>query len=340
MGNVAYYEGQTTIGDLFNTIRDKVMTPYTTGTNNWSVAKDVDGLLILKLTTENGKEAYIEFSRITGGDANDLRGTICIRYSDTIESGNLILPSVKSYLTFGGNAGQGGVFKRTNDMYTDYFISMNNNYLALSIKGDPVLDYTKYHNSFMYFGAIVPFNDSDIDGNIALTTSYRRGLPYMDGGLTSYDHYSFVGDDQRIYGTYTSRGMDEISMLKTYSKLRYQKHYPSVLFNGDVVDDVAQLTSSGRPNNFFFSASKWSDKFHASPIYVTHPYEGYRGYLENVISVNPQSLLERDILQENVGTDLAPIYQTYKLIFIHQNGSYNFMSSMKTNKYIVAMRMT
>ena len=45
-----------------------------------------------------------------------------------------------------------------------------------------------------------------------------------------------------------------------------------------------------------FQASKWTSKYHLSPIYVVHPYEGYRGQFDNCIAVTKHNILHLDEL--------------------------------------------
>jgi hypothetical protein len=204
----------------------------------------------------------------------------------------------------------------------------------------------------MYFGRIIPFSADDENGNIALTCSSTNTIndptgsnininSGNTGGLKTTqiefntDINDYSGESDKKYGKLSSKGMKDISMLRTYTGLPFQKHYTAFLGHSEVVN-VANSNSDE-----FFSSSKWTDKYHASPAYVVHPHDGYRGYFENVIILDPENLLESDILREQVGEDVNhnPIYEEYKPIYLHQNNPNNFINNSSCNQnYIVAIR--
>jgi hypothetical protein len=333
MSKIYFREGVATFGNILNVIKDSIMLGFDLpDVNNWEVTYSTSDILVMKIHTEIGdKEAYIKFKRNSVGSVHSciINITYGDGWDDTLKE--IIKESPISSWTLGVNSFYGiATTERTDSMEVDYWISVTNNRVAIGTKTDPSLDFSAYNNQFVYFGRIVPFNDTDIDGNIALTVGTRYS-PH--GGISAIP----IADAR--YGMYSSSAMIDISMLKNKSGMYFQSHYPSMLNAYGTIDDTIQAEVNLAPNKFFFQASAWTKKYHATPVYVVHPYDGYRGYLEDVIAIAPESLIDTDILQENVGTEQAPIYQRYKIIDINLNDSVNFINRSNSNpNMIIAIR--
>lgn len=105
----------------------------------------------------------------------------------------------------------------------------------------------------------------------------------------------------KTYGNYPSNGVDSVMATKTRFGARYQAHYLSWGTAPNALPPEKAKGSKKYPNaydslentsnyKFQFNVSNYSDKVHASPVYVVHPEDGVRGYLEYAIGFNPQSV--------------------------------------------------
>ncbi|MGN7352755.1 hypothetical protein ACTHPJ_15620 [Paenibacillus amylolyticus] len=189
--------------------------------------------------------------------------------------------------------------KRRPDYLVAYHISVNNDRAAIVIEGDPSPNIHGYYRSFGYFGKIVPFNDHDHIGNFGLTV----GMGDLKQDLTGYtknDIRTDLNPDKYAqYGEYTSNGMDSVSLLRTRGNVLYQAHYPafiSQLPNYPDVGSIPKELSKLVLDKDGFQKSLWTGKYHASPVYLVHQAEGYRGYMDGVVAIYDQNLVNLDEL--------------------------------------------
>ncbi|MFF2480269.1 hypothetical protein [Paenibacillus sp. NPDC058071] len=223
--------------------------------------------------------------------------------------------------------------KTDRDMTKPVYMYLNimNNRLAMILVGDPAINFEDYRKSFLYVGAIKPFKyneNDDVAGNVLLTA----------GSVTAEPTAPAAGYD---FGQYTSYGNNTFQMFMTKSGIRFQKHYPSFItqapqpgkaFVDPVLKDTGLLLE---PQGF--NASAWSRKYHMSPIYIVHPYDGYRGQLEYVISVSKNNILHLDELIVDIpdGTAGKKWKQEVYRYFDH-NTEQNFMNMSANVKMGVA----
>ncbi|KOY12869.1 hypothetical protein [Paenibacillus xylanivorans] len=173
------------------------------------------------------------------------------------------------------------------------YVNVMNNRLAMVLVADPAVNFLDYKKSFLYAGALKPFkyNLNDVDGNVMLTAGAVIEEPDISQIAKTGTYY---------YGQYTSAGNNTLQMLKTKSGIEFQQHYPSFItqappkgkayLDPELGDTGLELEPQG------FQASKWTSKYHLSPIYVVHPYEGYRGQFDNCIAVTKHNILHLDEL--------------------------------------------
>lgn len=173
------------------------------------------------------------------------------------------------------------------------YLNVKNNRLAMVLVADPAVNFNDYRKSFMYVGAIEPFkyNMYDIDGNVALTAGCLLPEPSMADIANEGIYY---------FGEYTSVGNNTIQMLRTKSGIEFQRHYPAFItqapkpgkaYVDPVLGDTGlELEQQG------FQQSRWTQKYHLSPVYIVHPYEGYRGKLDGVVAVTKHNILHLDEL--------------------------------------------
>ncbi|MCR8843926.1 hypothetical protein NQ117_09520 [Paenibacillus sp. SC116] len=188
--------------------------------------------------------------------------------------------------------------KRRPDYIVQYWISISNNRVNIVLEGDPSPDMDSYYRSFAYIGKTVPFNEQDQLGNFAVTV----GMGDLSKEKTGFEISDIKQDANPAYsgfGRYTSNGMYSVSMFKTRSSVLFQAYYPAFVTTlpnyGDVGTLPKELSSLLLERNGF-QPSQWTDKYHASPIYLVHQYEGYRGYMEGVVAIDDHNLINMDEL--------------------------------------------
>ncbi|QZN75070.1 hypothetical protein [Paenibacillus sp. DR312] len=189
--------------------------------------------------------------------------------------------------------------KRRPDYLVAYTLSVNNDRVVLVLEGDPSPNIHSYYRSFGYIGKIVPFNDYDHGGNFGVTV----GMGDLRTDMTGYTKNDILTDlnpdNYAKYGEYTSNGMDSMSMLKTRSNVLFQRYYPAFISHLPNYPSVGKLPpglSKLIVDTDGFQKSLWTGKYHASPIYLVHQAEGYRGYMDGVVAIYDYNLVNRDEL--------------------------------------------
>lgn len=211
------------------------------------------------------------------------------------------------------------------------YMNIQNNRLALVAVGDPAVNFNDYRKSFLYVGAIKPFkyNLDDSFGNIMITAGATKAEPAAP--LTGYN-----------FGQYTSYGNNTFQMFATKSGIRFQKHYASFITQsptpGKAYLDAGGVGDTGlllEPQGF--NASAWTRKYHLSPVYVVHAYDGYRGQLDNCIAVSKNNILHLDelIVDIETGTPGKTWRQEVYRYFDH-NTEQNFMNMSANVKMGIA----
>jgi len=141
---------------------------------------------------------------------------------------------------------------------------------SLVFQGEPSLTTDGFGMvSHVYCGQIQSFKEGklDVGGNFALAGSSEN----PSGG--------------ERYGDQTSNGVTSIAMYRTYGGLLWQNHYASVIY-----DDPTGDTRKSE----LYQPSSWTGMFHLSPVYVYHPTDGKRGFLQNTLAVSKQGVLHLD----------------------------------------------
>lgn len=105
------------------------------------------------------------------------------------------------------------------------------------------------------------------------------------------------------WGVNTATGVQDVSMYKARSGdgTYYQKHQASFITPEEFMKKDA------------FNPSRWTNKFHLSPLYIVHGYDGYRGWLQDVVAVDDSSIVHLDELIVNKGQANEEIYKYFKL---------------------------
>lgn len=123
------------------------------------------------------------------------------------------------------------------------------------------------------------------------------------------------------FGENTGTGVNDISMYKTRSGTYFQKHSASFVTQDEFMRKEV------------FSPSRWTNKFHLSPVYVVHSYDGYRGIMNNVLVAEAPSIVHLDDLVVNKGT---PQEESYK--FFRINAPFSFLKSSPNASVGIAIK--
>lgn len=286
-------------------------------------------------TVDTAPEKILVFDKNTfdiEGEGNEkiphLRVTLCDEFNLTTRAPKVGTPQTEamtfSFFPFkkwvqqdvqtldsGAPDGTAGTWRRVNYQKEDYsltglnegvmiryYINITSTRFLGVFEGDPSLGLTYDRRvNWMYAGSIKPFSSEDVPGNFALTcgTNFLDIAPApqtLENGSwdadsrtykTGYEEVGYTRPD--TYGEETATGRDDILMWKTSSGLLQQRHYPSV-----VTHDMNMPV--GR-----FNASKWTNKYYMSPVYVTHMEDGFRGHLEGLMAVHNHSIIHLDQLK-------------------------------------------
>lgn len=105
----------------------------------------------------------------------------------------------------------------------------------------------------------------------------------------------------KVWGNNTATGINDIAMYKTRSGVYFQQHGPSF------------ITPEPYMKKDAFNPSRYTKKFHLSPLYIVHGYDGYRGFLKDIVVVDNSSIVHLDELIVNKGLPNEEVYKYFKL---------------------------
>lgn len=207
----------------------------------------------------------------------------------------------------------------SDEIVVYWYMDVKPDRVVVVFEGDPALglDYSQ-RVSWMYAGKIIPFNEDDIEGNFALTC----GANFQGYDDEKQEETGFTRD--LTWGDYTGNGMNDIIMWKTSSGLPFQEHHPSIVTH----------TSKARISRF--NESNWTRKYYMSPIYVVHGEDGFRGYLDGVLAVHNESIVNRDelLVKESDGQG-GTIEKRYKYFTVNTDKS--IVKDMANDKVGIAI---
>lgn len=191
-----------------------------------------------------------------------------------------------------------------------YFGNINPNRAALVLYGDPTVDFSAYRVAFLYAGRLVPFPESgeDVEGNWAVFGS----------ALSDYD------SEPTTYGPRTANGINNVAVYKTKTGILWQQHELAMVTQRTQM----QLEPKG------FNPSQWTEKYHLSPVYVVHGYDGYRGWLEDVLAVQAHNVVHLDefILSYPDGAE-----ERYKYLHLNPQDRSPFKQASPNQNYSIAI---
>lgn len=345
MANFKYIEKITTSKDLLDTIKSEIeqITFYahnaaageTQEKSTWTVMTD-----LTKKDSATGKTSELVLKGITS--INDVKKDFYVKFinpgftnpkehsSLTVQVLEEYNPTAKTFATEGHPVNFEWADEKfvvngkptDRDINKPVYLYMNvmNNRISLVAVGDPAVHFEDYRKSFLYVGALKPFkyNMDDVIGNIMLTAGAVAPEPVLP--ISSHD-----------YGQYTSFGNNSLQMLATKSGIRFQKHYPAFITQapqpGKAFVD-SKLGDTGlllEPQGF--NASAWTRRYHLSPVYVVHGYDGYRGSFDQCIAVSKNNILHLDELIVDVDpNDTTKKYKQEVYRYFDHNTEQNFMN--------------
>lgn len=105
------------------------------------------------------------------------------------------------------------------------------------------------------------------------------------------------------WGVNTGTGVNDVVMYKARSGdgTFYQRHQVSFITPEEFMKKDA------------FNPSRWTNKFHLSPMYIVHGYDGYRGWLKDVVAVDDSSIVHLDELIVDKGKPTEEIYKYFRV---------------------------
>lgn len=133
------------------------------------------------------------------------------------------------------------------------------------------------------------------------------------GAILSVKFPNKFGDD-------TATGVNDISMFKTRSGLKYQRHYASFI----TTEEFIRKEKSGQ--------SRWTGKFHLSPVYIEHSYDKQRGWLDGVMVVDDSGIAHLDELIVDKDTPREEVYKFFRV-----NAPFSFFNNSPNHAYGIAI---
>lgn len=103
------------------------------------------------------------------------------------------------------------------------------------------------------------------------------------------------------YGRETATGVNDIMMFQTRSGLKFQKHSAAFI----TTEEFIRKEKSGQ--------SRWTGKFHLSPIYIEHSYDKQRGWLDGVMAVDDSGIEHLDELIVDKDTPKEEVYKFFRV---------------------------
>lgn len=159
-----------------------------------------------------------------------------------------------------------------------YWISLTDSRLVMILAGDASANKLDRLVSLGYFGETKSFVGSNerATANFAVTTGSD-----LDPG-----DYLLLEEMTR-YSDKTGTGVTDINMLETYTGFPMQAHYPAFTTPDELLDKKLE------------GPSQYTQKYHMSPVYVFHGFDGYRGQLDGVIATDRSTVVNLDDLIHN-----------------------------------------
>jgi hypothetical protein len=179
-----------------------------------------------------------------------------------------------------------------------YWMSINDKRIAIILAGDASANKNDRLISFGYFGETKTFTGSTerATANFAVTV----------GSDMAPGEY-LLNEEMERYSDRTGTGVTDINMLQTFTGFPMQAHYPAFTTPDELIDKKLE------------GPSQYTGKYHMSPVYVFHGFDGYRGQLDGIIATDRSTVVNLDDLIHRynaesgaeVDPDTEDIYKTF-----------------------------
>ena len=200
-----------------------------------------------------------------------------------------------------------------------FWISLTDDVMALVVAGDASANKLDRIISFGYFGKIKPFKNSKERWSSNFGVSVGSDVPP--------GQYLTVEERTR-YSDKTGTGVTDICMLETFTGFPMQAHM------------AAFTTPDGFVDKKLEGPSSYTDKYHMSPVYVFHGFDGYRGELQGVVATDRSTVVNKDDLihkyNATTGQEDNPDTQDIYKVFL-VNAPYSLLTNATNVMYGVAM---
>jgi Bacterial surface proteins containing Ig-like domains len=193
-----------------------------------------------------------------------------------------------------------------------YWLSVTDKNISMILAGDPSANFDDRLVSFGYVGQLKSFDNSviDLNGNFGVTFS---------SDVAPYDY--LTNDQLNTYSDMTGTGISDFCMLQTSTGFPFQSHFASFTTPDEFV------------NKKFEGPSNYTKKYHMSPVYIIHGYDGYRGELEGVVASDRSSIVEFDeMVHKDFDNNLK---NTYKVFMV--NAPYSIFNNSTNVLYAIAL---
>lgn len=122
------------------------------------------------------------------------------------------------------------------------------------------------------------------------------------------------------WGKDTATGVNDIMMYQTRSGLKYQRHSAAFI----TTEEFMPKEKSGQ--------SRWTGKFHLSPVYIEHSYDKQRGWFDGVMAVDDSGIEHLDELIVDKDTPTEEVYKFFRV-----NAPYSFFNNSPNYAYGLAI---
>jgi len=200
-----------------------------------------------------------------------------------------------------------------------FFVSLTDERLSIVLVGDASANKLDRLISFAYFGQIKPFKNSKerVTSNFGMTVS---------SDMAPGDYLTL--EERNRYSDKTGTGVTDICMLETYTGFPMPAHMPAFTTPDEFVDKQLEGPSS------------YTDKYHMSPVYIFHGFDGYRGELYGIVATDRSTVVNKDDLihlynATTLSEDLPDTKDIFKVFLV--NAPYSMLNNGTNVMYGLAI---
>ena len=200
-----------------------------------------------------------------------------------------------------------------------FWVSITDEALQVVLAGDLSANKLDRIMSYGYFGKLKPFKNSKErwDANFGVTV----------GSDTPPGDYLTLEEKER-YSDKTGTSVNDITMLATYTGFPLQAHMIAFATPDEFIDKKIE------------GPSNYTGKYHMSPVYVYHGFDGYRGELQGVVATDRSTVVNKDDLihkyNKTTGQEVNPDTQDIYKVFL-VNAPYSFFTNSTNVLYGLAI---